>query len=139
MRYIILIFLISVFNVYSQEEITFEEINDAIINRNENTFPLASLDVKPIFLGARSYIFNEIELEKYINSKINLSNKEQRTVFSFTIDKVGNIKDLKVLKGCDSYFLKKIIKLLINSPRWKPGKKNGKNVNTHFIFEYPLR
>ncbi|MDP4271270.1 MAG: TonB family protein [Bacteroidota bacterium] len=58
-------------------------------------------------------------------------------IVQFVVDKVGNIKDINVLRGisttCDNEALR-VVKLM---PKWLPGKQKGKNVNVKYIL--PIR
>ena len=60
---------------------------------------------------------------------------------SFVITKNGEVKDIKVVKHlieeCDS----QVIEILRTMPKWIPGKKDGKNVNTkmYLTFKFTVR
>jgi TonB family protein len=84
-------------------------------------------------------------IQKFINAnvqypKVILEKGIYGTVYiKFTVDTLGDVKDVKVLKGikdcleCDEE-AKRLFSIM---PKWKPGKINGILTPTHFNF--PLK
>lgn len=62
-------------------------------------------------------------------------NLQGKCYVNFVVDREGNISDVRVAKGvtgcpeCD----KEAIRVVRMMPKWKPGKKNGKDVKSRFM------
>ena len=99
-------------------------------NKKEDTLIYAesNLDVKPEYPGGVE-TFNahvNIFLKKSIN-------KKDSTVFMiFIVEKNGELSNIKIIKGIDAQTDeqtdKEIIEIVKNSPKWKPGEKDGQKV-----------
>ena len=62
-----------------------------------------------------------------------MKNKTQGRVFvSFVVWKDGTVGDIKVLRGIGSGCDEEAVRMVSKMPKWKPGQKNGQNVNVHF-------
>lgn len=74
-------------------------------------------------------IYPEIAKENGIHGKVKVG---------FTIDRNGNVCDVKVLEGCDYSLDKEAVRVVSQSPKWKPARLNGKRVpvvlSTWFYF-----
>ena len=69
----------------------------------------------------------------YIYSKINFPEGSRivgDTQISLIITKEGKVTDTKITKRLTKVMDDQVINALNNMPDWKPGKKDGKNVNT---------
>lgn len=106
----------------SENSELFNKVEDTVIYIDTN------LDVKPEFPGGIE-TFNahvNIFLKKSIN-------KKDSTVFMiFIVEKNGELSDIKIIKGIDAQTDeqtdKEIIEIVKNSPKWKPGEKDGQKV-----------
>ncbi len=73
--------------------------------------------------------------KKYILDKINypeiaVRNNEEGTVYvRFTVDKEGNIIKAKIVKEDKEYFNTEALRVLDTSPRWMPGRRDGKLID----------
>jgi periplasmic protein TonB len=69
-------------------------------------------------------------LRKHINyPPIARENNIQGKVFiNFVVDKEGNIKDVKVLRGIGYGCDEEAVRVVKQMPPWKPGKQNGRSV-----------
>ncbi|HSZ72894.1 MAG TPA: TonB family protein [Cytophagaceae bacterium] len=60
---------------------------------------------------------------------------EGRVIVGFTVEKTGEIVDVKILKGVSESMDKEAERVVKMMPKWKPGKNNGVPVRTrHKIF-----
>jgi periplasmic protein TonB len=77
------------------------------------------------FIG-KNINYPQIAIEEGLQGKCHVS---------FVVDRSGAISNIKVLKGvpgcpeCD----KEAVRVIAKMPKWKPGKKNGKDVKSRFI------
>jgi protein TonB len=90
------------------------------------------LKIAPVFPGGNDAFLN------YMRSNLNPTSDssfhcDHRTVNAeFTVDTLGNVSEVKILRGCDSSIDNQIIRALNNMPKWIPGKENERIVNTRF-------
>jgi protein TonB len=83
----------------------------------------------PEFPGGRA------ELNKFLSKNVvyprdaEKKGLEGRVIVSFTVEKTGEIIDVKILKGVSESLDKEAIRVVKMMPKWKPGKNNGVAVN----------
>ncbi|MES2487069.1 MAG: energy transducer TonB [Bacteroidota bacterium] len=58
--------------------------------------------------------------------------KAGKMKISFVVEQDGTISDITILEGLDEKTNKKVVKLFENSPKWTPGKQNGKVVRAQY-------
>lgn len=100
------------------------------------------VDVMPEFPGG------EIEMLRYIKANIDYpsesirNNVEGLTFLSLVVRRDGTLDEVHVMKSLDPYTDKEAIRIVSTMPKWKPGIKNGKNVNVKYTlvlrFKLPL-
>ena len=90
------------------------------------------LEVMPEFTGAQTgwarYLqetmrYPALAREKNIQGKVQLS---------FIVETDGSISEIKVLKGIGGGCDEEAVRVLKNSPQWKPGIQNGKPVRVSY-------
>jgi protein TonB len=93
----------------------------------------------PLFEGVagidkfREYVINNL---RYPDSSV--SNKLNGYVMvEFIVDTAGQVTNINVVKGLREDYDKEVVKVISSSPRWTPGKENGKPVNVKF--SYPIK
>ncbi len=132
MKSIIFLVLISVaFLGYAQTD-------SAIVldGKKSSSGDFENLDM-PEFVGGAGALF--MHLQKNLNfpqeAKDNHVNGAVKT--EFTVDSLGNIKDVKVLEGLGYGCDEAAIAAIKSMPKWTPGKKNGKPVEIKYTL--PVR
>jgi len=91
-------------------------------------------DDKPLFNGEPA----EIGFRKYLSQTIiypvNVMEKEitGRVFVAFDIDTDGSVTHAKILSGIDRLLDAEVLRVINSSPKWTPGKKNGKAVKTSY-------
>ncbi len=86
----------------------------------------------PEFPGGRA------ELTKFLSKNVayprdaEKKGLEGRVIVSFTVEKTGEIIDVKILKGVSESLDKEAIRVVKLMPKWKPGKNNGVPVNVKY-------
>jgi len=128
---------ISKYNSFDIDTLQLIPIND---DRPENFAPdtgtmtkdglvYFSYDESPKFGKTDSSLYN------YLKSNINYPDKAifeniKGTVYvSFVVLKNGNISQIKILKGVNTYIDKECLRVFKDIPKWIPGYKNGETVN----------
>ncbi len=62
------------------------------------------------------------------------NNVQGKVYLGFVIEKDGKLSDVKIIKGIGSGCDEEALRVLKNSPPWKPGLAEGKPVRTSYIF-----
>ncbi len=90
--------------------------------------------VMPKFKEAGMNKFSEfIKSELHYPDEAKEEMIEGRVLAQITISSDGQISDVKLLRKDKEYFNKEAIRVLKSSPKWTPGKKDGKNVKVKLI------
>lgn len=115
-------------NIYQIYKVIQEDIESGNKQKDTTLYLDTNLDVKPEYPGGNE-TFNahvNIFLKKSIN-------KKDSTVFMiFKVEKNGELSNIKIMRGIDAQTDeqtdKEIIEIVKNSPKWKPGEKEGQKV-----------
>jgi periplasmic protein TonB len=60
------------------------------------------------------------------------NNRQGRAVIQFVVEPDGSLTDVKVLRAPSAAMGEEAVRVFKNSPKWKPGKVNGKAVRAQF-------
>lgn len=77
-------------------------------------------------------------MRKYCNENFeypveSIANEEQGVIWvEFFIDEVGNVVDVKIIKGVSELLDEESIRVIKSMPKWSPGMKNGKPIRTRY-------
>ncbi len=89
----------------------------------------------PLFNGGNSNTFRDWIQKNIKYPDIASENGIKGNVLiSFSINSIGEVCDVKVLRGIDPSLDKEAVRIISSSPKWTPGKHNGKNVKVIFNF-----
>lgn len=97
-------------------------------------FDLGSVEVAPEFPGGQK------AFGKFLGSNIRYpesareNNIEGKVYIGFVVEKNGELSDLKIIKGIGGGCDEEALRVLKNSPNWKPGMSEGKPVRTSYTF-----
>lgn len=93
---------------------------------SQTIFTAKEVDVLPSFPGGyKAY-------RSYLHKKFHVENREKGRVFaSFVVERDGSLTDIKVILGLEKE-MQEAMKVLKQSPKWKPGFKNGIKVRTAY-------
>lgn len=58
---------------------------------------------------------------------------EGRVTAEFIVDKHGQVREVKILRGLGGGCDEMVNRILSNMPKWTPGKHNGKNVSVKMV------
>jgi Ca-activated chloride channel family protein len=72
----------------------------------------------------KKFIYDHIQLPEELKGK----NITGRMFVQFTVDLDGSVKDVKILRGLHPLLDKEVIRIIRQSPGWKPGMQRGKAV-----------
>jgi len=105
---------------------------------SEKDYAFTAVDENASFQGGdvnKFKLYLNEQLSKSDASKNN--NLDGKGVVQFTIDQKGKVTDITILRSLSPEIDKEIIRILKNSPRWTPGKRNGQAVKQQFML--PLK
>ncbi|MEO3403845.1 TonB family protein [Mucilaginibacter sp. CAU 1740] len=111
--------------------------------------PVGNSDVKQVVEADPNQIFTSVEqvpefaggLEKfgaYLSKNIRYpavareNNVQGRVICTFVVERDGSLTDIKVVRGIGSGCDEEAIRVLKNSPKWKPGIQNGRPVRVQY-------
>lgn len=131
---ILLMFVFEKNIAYSQNEnnkIEIEEIsNKTQTNFDEKTYFV--VEEMPKYKGG----YNAMKSFLKANVKYPQDAKKQRiegvVYVRFTIDKAGNVTNVKAVKGVNKKLDTEAVRVISSMPKWKAGSQNGKKANVYF-------
>ena len=97
--------------------------------------PFAQIEVKPTFQGGDANTFSQWVNEHLKYPKQAIQDKVQgRITLRFTVGADGVLRDAKVLRGVREDLDSEALRVISASPKWEPGKQDGKAVPVTFVF-----
>ncbi len=107
----------------------------AVDSSNGEPIPFQLVEEKPSFQGGDINQFLKWIRENQIYPKIAKENGIQgRVTVRATINTDGSLTDIMVVRGVDPSLDKEAIRVVSQSPKWKPGKQGGKAVPVTYNF-----
>lgn len=110
-------------------------------NLDEESIPFQLVEEKPTFNGGDAN-----EFSKWVNQHLEYPETAKkngiqgRVILQFTVNANGSVSNVKVIRGVDSSLDKEAVRVVSNSPKWKPGRQREKAVNVTFtlpvIFQF---
>ena len=110
-------------------------VTDSTTAEEDEPVPFQSAEVKPMFQGGDANNFS-----KWINEHLIYpqdakdAGKQGRVVLQFTVNKVGRMENIRVLRGCYQSLDEEALRVVKASPEWKPGMMDGKAVSVTYTF-----
>jgi len=100
---------------------------------SDNVVPYYDCDYRPTFLGSadptrflEQWVYHYLKYpQKAVEEGI-----QGKVLLEFVIDTKGNVGNVKVLRGVDPLLDDEAVRVVSASPAWKPGRVNGKKVNS---------
>lgn len=107
----------------------------AVDSSNGEPIPFQLVEEKPSFQGGDINQFLKWVRENQIYPEIAKENGIQgRVTVRATINTDGSLTDIMVVRGVDPSLDKEAIRVVSQSPKWKPGKQGGKAVPVTYSF-----
>jgi TonB family protein len=112
-----------------------EDVSEKDVEDEEEEVPFAELEKKPSFRGGDANEFSKWVNSQLIYPKTAKKNGVQgRVTLQFTIETNGRVTNVEVIRGVDESLDKEAVRVVSNSPRWKPGYLDGKPVRVTYTF-----
>ena len=101
----------------------------------EEAIPFQLVEEKPSFMGGDANMFSKWVNERLVYPEIAKENGVQgRVTLQFTEEKDGRVTKVKVLRGVDPSLDKEAVRVVSDSPKWKPGKQRDRAVPVTYTF-----
>lgn len=101
----------------------------------EEAIPVQLVEEKPSFMGGDANYFSKWVNENLVYPEIAKENGVQgRVTLQFTIRKDGTITNVKVLRGVEPSLDKEAVRVVLMSPKWKPGMQDDRPVSVTYTF-----
>jgi protein TonB len=78
--------------------------------------------------GYRNWVQSQLQYPKEAKDK----GVQGRVIFSFVVEKDGSVSEFKVLNTPDKIFSAEVERVFKLTPKWEPGKQNGKAVRVKY-------
>ena len=104
-----------------------------VITLENDTISFEDVEIKPTFNG-----IDADEFARWVNSQLKYPEQAKqdgitgRVTLQFTIETDGSVTDVKVLKGVREDLDSESVRVVSASPKWEPGKHNGKPVKVTY-------
>ena len=122
------------YNSYLFSQYRTDSIKSLNTNRTLLSDTYLIVDEMPTFNGT-VYGFREYIIKNMKYPKEAKKNKEQGKVFvQFSVDTTGTVSDVKIIKSVSPALDAEAVRVVSESPKWKPGKQKGKLVKVQFTF-----
>ena len=109
------------------EIMDYVEVEEEVVE--EEAIPFQLVEEKPSFQGGDANQFSKWVNQRLVYPEIAKENGVQgRVTLQFTVEKDGSVTKVKVLRGVDPSLDKEAVRVVSQSPKWKPGKQRDRAV-----------
>lgn len=96
-----------------------------------SVYAYADVDVKPVFLNnpdpsvfLERWVYPYLKYPAYARE----NGIQGRVLVEFVVDEKGNVQDVTVVRGVHETLDEEAVRVVAASPKWRPGRQNGKKV-----------
>ena len=89
-------------------------------------------DVMPAFPGGNKAMSNYLAKNITYPKADREQNKQGRVIVQFIVEPDGRLTDVRALRSPSAAMSEEAIRVFKNSPKWKPGRVNGKPVRAQY-------
>ena len=115
------------------EIMDYVEVEEEVVE--EEAIPFQLVEEKPSFQGGDANQFSKWVNQRLVYPEIAKENGVQgRVTLQFTVEKDGSVTKVKVLRGVDPSLDKEAVRVVSQSPKWKPGKQRDRAVPVAYTF-----
>lgn len=95
-------------------------------------YDFVSTDTQPSFPGGMANFYKYLAVNCKFPAEALAKNINGKVFMTFTVEMSGELSDIEVIKGLGYGTDEEAIRLLMNSPRWSPGIRDGKPVRVKY-------
>ncbi|MDP5199691.1 energy transducer TonB [Flavobacterium sp. DG2-3] len=130
-KFLILILICITQNTFCQSKNTKTNIPDD----EDMVYNTAGIDIKPEYPGGLNEFYKLIA-QNYVTPKEKPVNVKGKVVATFIIEKDGSLNEIRIIKDVGFNTANEAIRVLNLSPKWSPGKLQGKEVRV--LYAIPI-
>lgn len=123
--------LLLLFAVFSCKTMTAPQEDPKPTSLDEETFTI--VENQPTFPGGIAEYYTYVQENLKYPDKARKKEVSGKVFVQFVVDKSGEIRDTKVLKGIGYGCDEEALRVIGDSPNWIPGSQRGKNVNVRMV------
>ena len=122
---------VEIYPMQEQEIVTQPDVMD----NEEEAIPSQLVEYKPSFQGGDHNKFSEWVSQRLVYpDDAKEKGLQGRVTLQFRVEKDGTVTNVKVLRGLDPSLDKEAVRVVSMSPKWTPGKENGRVVPVIYTF-----
>ena len=115
------------------EIMDYVEVEEEVVE--DEAIPFQLVEEKHSFQGGDANQFSKWVNQRLVYPEIAKENGVQgRVTLQFTVEKDGSVTKVKVLRGEDPSLDKEAVRVVSQSPKWKPGKQRDRAVPVPYTF-----
>ena len=124
----------------AQAETLLESVEETLKKNPDAAIPFTLVESKPTFEGGDANDFSNWVNQniKYPQEAID-QNISGKVILQFTVNKEGEVKDVKVLRGVNELLDNEAVRVVSASPKWEAGSQNGVPVAVNYTFPVVVR
>ena len=102
--------------------------------------PFQEVDEKPTFNGGDANEFSKwVASQLQYPAEAKAAKVQGRVTLQYTVTEDGSVKDVAVLRGINEQLDAEAVRVVSSSPKWNPGKRDGKPVPVTYTFPVIFR
>ncbi|SKB86911.1 M56 family metallopeptidase [Daejeonella lutea] len=101
-------------------------LNEVVVNDDNSIKDFASVEVLPEFEGGMNGWARYLQANLKYPQQARDKKTTGRVILAFVAEKDGTLSDIKVLRGLGDGLDEEAVRVVKNSPKWKPGLSNGR-------------
>jgi TonB family protein len=110
--------------IHAQETRQYDSMGQPVVN--------TKAEQMPEFIGGEKKLFEYIAANVTYPDSAKEKGIEGRVYVQFIVDKTGDVKNPKILRGIGGGCDEEVLRMVNNMPDWLPGKDDGKPVDVLF-------
>jgi len=136
-RYCFLTLLLCCISLYAQESQPQPVVTDSVDDEECIFYPV---DPMPEFPGGQKALFDYLRFNTRYPKQAYRKGIEGRVVCQFVVKKDGKIRNVEVVRSSgDKSLDREAVRVIRSMPKWKPGKFQGKLVDTRYTVPVTFR
>ena len=116
------LFIVNVVGILSALFLSFPSYSQEV-----ETIPFQMVEQKPSFNGGdvNDYV-------RWIKEQITDQSYDGRIALALVVKHDGSVENVRVIRGLDPKLDEQVVRIASSSPKWTPGRQNGKLVNVEY-------
>lgn len=106
--------------------------SDAKVTEEDPNKIFTAVEQEPTFPGGMEKFINYLSKNIHYPAIARENNTQGRVIVSFVCERDGSLTDVKVARGIGDGCDEEAVRVIRNSPKWKPGIQNGRPVRVAY-------